>query len=93
MDILDQEAHENETLLSRQPHLAQSRSPSHVANNHLIAAAGQYEGTIQQAASSDATVKTKWDEWSNMIDILAGGEVRLTSLGEWCTDVVTGFHQ
>lgn len=76
MDILDQEAHENEMLLSRQPHLAQSRSSSHVANNHLITAAGQYDATIKQAASSDATVKKKWDEWAHMIQILAGGEVR-----------------
>jgi programmed cell death 6-interacting protein len=77
MDILDQEAHENETLLSRQPQLSHTRSPSHVANNHLIAAAAQYEATIKQAASSDATVKKKWDEWSHLIDVLAGGEVSL----------------
>ncbi len=75
MSVLDQEAHENEALLSRQPYLAQSRPPSHVANHHLITAADQYDATIKQAASSDATVKTKWHEWSRMIEILAGGEV------------------
>ena len=77
IDIIDLEAHETENLLSRQPHLAQTRVPSHIANNHLIAAAGQYDATIKQAASSDATVKAKWQEWSSMIGIIAGGEVRI----------------
>jgi programmed cell death 6-interacting protein len=75
MDILDQEAIENETLLSRQPHLASSRPPSHVANQHLIATAGQYDATIKQASASDGMVRQKWDEWSRLVDILAGGEV------------------
>ncbi|RSH85698.1 pH-response regulator protein palA/rim20 [Saitozyma podzolica] len=74
MDILDEEATENENLLAREPHLAQSRQPSHVANQHLIATAGQYDSTIKQASSSDGTVRAKWDEWSHLIDILAGGE-------------------
>ncbi|CAD6580577.1 MAG: pH-response regulator protein palA/rim20 [Tremellales sp. Tagirdzhanova-0007] len=74
MDILDQEAHENERVLSRQPHLSQSRPPSHVANNHLITAATQYDATIKQAASSDMTVKSKWNEWAHLIGILADGK-------------------
>jgi programmed cell death 6-interacting protein len=75
MDILDEEATENENLLAREPHLAQSRQPSHSANQHLIAMAGQYDSTIKQASSSDGTVQAKWDDWSHLIEILAGGEV------------------
>ncbi|GMK55878.1 hypothetical protein CspeluHIS016_0209340 [Cutaneotrichosporon spelunceum] len=74
MDILDQEATENEQLLERQPHLAESRQPSHVANAHLIGMAGQYDATLKQAASSDTTVRAKWEEWRHMIEILSGGE-------------------
>lgn len=75
-EILDQEAHETEQLLERQPHLAETRPPSHVANQHLIGQAHQWEDTIKQAAASDATVRAKWEEWRNQIEILAGGEVR-----------------
>ena len=75
MDILDQEATEDELLLSRQPHLAQSRQPSHIANQSLISMANQYESTIKMASASDATVRTKWAEWKSRIEILAGGEV------------------
>lgn len=81
MDILDQEASENETLVARQPHLAQSRPPSHVANAHLIATANQYEATIKQAEGSDETVRQKWEEWGSLIEILAGGEVSYCSTG------------
>lgn len=79
MDILDTEAHENEQLLQQQPHLVQTRQPSHIANQHLIGMAQQYDGTIKQAAQSDGTVKEKWDQWRPLIDILAGGEVRVES--------------
>ncbi|WVR09313.1 pH-response regulator protein palA/RIM20 [Kwoniella sp. DSM 27419] len=74
MDILDQEATENESLLSRQPHLQSTRPPSHVANQPLIATAQQYDNTIKQASGSDATVRQKWEEWSELIGVLAGGE-------------------
>ncbi|WOO78376.1 pH-response regulator protein palA/RIM20 [Vanrija pseudolonga] len=74
MDILDQEAHETEQLIERQPQLAETRPPSHIANQQLIGMAGQYDATIKQAASSDATVRGKWEEWRNMIEILSGGE-------------------
>ncbi|ORY32117.1 BRO1-like domain-domain-containing protein [Naematelia encephala] len=74
MDILDQEATEDENLLARQPHLAQTRQPSHIANQHLIQMAGQYDATIKQASSSDGTVRAKWEEWQPLIEVLAGGE-------------------
>ncbi|WRT68722.1 pH-response regulator protein palA/RIM20 [Kwoniella shivajii] len=74
MDILDQEATENESLLSRQPELQSSRPPSHIANQPLIATAQQYDNTIRQAAASDGTVRQKWDEWAHLIEILADGE-------------------
>ncbi|WWD19366.1 pH-response regulator protein palA/RIM20 [Kwoniella shandongensis] len=74
MDILDQEATENENLLAREPHLQATRPPSHVANQPLIAMAGQYDATIKQAAGSDATVRSKWEEWAHLVEVLAGGE-------------------
>ena len=76
MDILDEEATENETLAEREPHLAQNRPPSHIANQSLIGMAGQYDATIKQAAASDSTVRAKWDEWSPFIEIIENGEVR-----------------
>lgn len=75
MDILDQEAHETEQLIESQPHLSETRPPSHIANASLIQMAGQYDGTLKQAAQSDTTVRAKWEEWRNMIEILSGGEV------------------
>jgi len=75
MDILDQEATENESLLSRQPHLAQSRQPSHVANQALVNMSNQYESTIKQASASDGTVRNKWQEWRGLIQVLSNGEV------------------
>ncbi|EJT53233.1 hypothetical protein A1Q1_07157 [Trichosporon asahii var. asahii CBS 2479] len=53
--ILSEEAHETEQLVERQPHVAETRPPSHVANASLIQMAGQYDGTLKQAAQSDAT--------------------------------------
>lgn len=75
LDILDSEATENENLIARQPHLANSRPPSHIANAHLIATSNQYDATIKQAVGSDGQVKQKWEEWRHLIEILAGGEV------------------
>ncbi|WVQ79570.1 pH-response regulator protein palA/RIM20 [Cryptococcus sp. DSM 104549] len=74
MDILDQEATENEALLARQPELVNTREPSHVANQRLIEMAGQYDATVKQAAGSDTAVREKWEEWSRLIGMLAGGE-------------------
>ena len=74
MDILDQEATENETLLARHQHLASSRQPSHLANRQSIDMAQQYENTLKQAGASDATVRAKWEEWAQRIQILADGE-------------------
>ncbi|EIW68315.1 hypothetical protein TREMEDRAFT_63488 [Tremella mesenterica DSM 1558] len=79
MDILDQEATENEHLLTSQPHLISSRQPSHEANQRLIGMADQYEKTLKQAAVSDATVVSKWEEFSEVIEVLAGGEEELRS--------------
>ncbi|WVO14605.1 pH-response regulator protein palA/RIM20 [Cryptococcus depauperatus] len=74
MDVLDQEATENEMLFERQPALKGQREESHVANQPLVQMAGQYEATIKQAGESDALVRKKWSEWRDMISILSGGE-------------------
>ena len=75
MDILDQEAHEDEALRARNPHAGSSRAPSHVANEHLIGTSNQYDATMRQAGASDGTVRAKWEEWEPLITLLAGGEV------------------
>ena len=75
MDVLDQEAPESEDMLARDPRHAEPRQPSHIANQPLTSLAQQYDTTIRQAASSDATVRQKWDQWASHISILAGGEV------------------
>lgn len=71
MDILDDEATENDTLVERRPEMANSRPPSHVANAGLIQTAQQYEQTMKAAGESDATVRRKWEEWESRITILA----------------------
>lgn len=75
MDILDQEATETEQLVERQPHLAETRPPSHIANQHLIYMSTQYDERLKQAGSSDAMIREKWEDWRHLIEILAGGEV------------------
>lgn len=77
MDILDQEATENESLIARQPELQQTRQPSYVANQPLVQMAEQYEATIKQAGGSDATVRAKWEEWARLVGILAAGEMEM----------------
>ena len=74
LDILDEEATENEQLVERQPQLAHMRHPSHLANAHLVQTAQQYEATLKQAAQSDATVRLKWEEWQDRIEALEGGQ-------------------
>ncbi|WWC71251.1 pH-response regulator protein palA/RIM20 [Kwoniella pini CBS 10737] len=91
MDILDQEATEEETLLSRQPELQSGRPPSHIANQPLIATAQQYDATIRQAAGSDATVKVKWGEWGHLIEILAGGEDDINDYIPSSSSAINGY--
>jgi programmed cell death 6-interacting protein len=77
-DILDQEAIEEEMLHERYADIDTIRQPSHQANAHLVEQAERYRATLTQAKKSDGDVLLKWQEWVNLIGILAGGEVRAT---------------
>ena len=74
MDILDQEAEEDETFRSESN---VDRPLSHEANKDLIAKAGRYRGILDQASESDGHVRQKWDEWQRNIVELTWDEVRL----------------
>ncbi|KAJ9109194.1 hypothetical protein QFC21_000523 [Naganishia friedmannii] len=73
-DILDQEAMEEEMLHERYADIDTIRQPSHQANAHLVEQAEKYRSTLTQAKKSDGDVLLKWQEWVNLIGILAGGE-------------------
>ncbi|KAJ9095781.1 hypothetical protein QFC20_006576 [Naganishia adeliensis] len=76
-DILDQEATEEEMLHERHADIAHFRPPSHEANQQLVEQAEKYRQTLIQAKKSDGDVLTKWQEWVNLIGVLAGGEAAL----------------
>ncbi|KAH9942761.1 pH-response regulator [Amylocystis lapponica] len=74
MDILDQEAEEDEALRTEHP---VDRPPSHDANGELIGKAERYRHILEQAGESDALVRHKWDEWEKNIVELAWDEAEL----------------
>ncbi|KAI0775185.1 BRO1-domain-containing protein [Trametes elegans] len=72
MDILDQEADEDEAL--REAHSVSDRVPSLEANRTLIEKAQQYRSVLDQARESDALVREKWEEWEDAIAQLTWSE-------------------
>ncbi|KAF9820903.1 hypothetical protein IEO21_01130 [Rhodonia placenta] len=74
MDILDQEAEEDETF--RVEHSA-DRTPSQDTNTELIAKAQRYRNILEQASESDDLVRQKWDEWEKNIIELTWDEAQL----------------
>ncbi|KAH9903052.1 BRO1-domain-containing protein [Cubamyces lactineus] len=75
MDILDQEADEDEIL--REGRHVIERPPSLEANKDLIAKEKQYRAVLEQARESDAHVRTKWEEWEDSIVQLTWSEADL----------------
>ncbi len=73
MDILDQEADEDEAF--RGSHSGAARLPSHEANKELIEKAEKYRAILQQAGDSDELVRQKWEEWEDNISQLTWSEV------------------
>lgn len=73
MDILDNEASEDEAA-RRDATL--NRLPSHEANLELIEKEKRYRSILAQAATSDETVRQKWDDWEKNIVELTWSEVR-----------------
>jgi programmed cell death 6-interacting protein len=73
LDILDQEASEDEQLRRTTP---TQRLPSHQANEKLTSNAERYRNILHQAAESDAVIRQRWDEWEDCIIQLTWDEVR-----------------
>lgn len=72
MDLLDQEAEEDESF--RADHSI-NRLPSHEVNEELTGKGQRYGQVLDQAADSDQLVRQKWDEWENNIVELTWDEV------------------
>ncbi|KAJ6513259.1 BRO1-like domain-containing protein [Mycena sanguinolenta] len=77
MDILDNEASEDETMRKE---AGVDRPPSHEANIELIEKERRYRDILGRAATSDETVRQKWDEWEGSIVQLAADEADLEAL-------------
>ena len=75
MDILDQEADEDEAF--RQAHPTAERLSSHEAKKELIEKEQRYRAVLQQARESDELVRQKWEEWEENISQLTWTEVSL----------------
>lgn len=77
MDILDQEASEDEGLRKtyESERRALERPPSFEANMELSSREVRYRQMLEQASSSDETVRTKWNEWEEAITRLTWDEV------------------
>ena len=72
LDILDQEASEDEQLRRNAP---TQRLPSHQANEQLTTKAERYSNILNQAAESDAVIRRRWEEWEKCIVQLTWDEV------------------
>ncbi|OJT11438.1 pH-response regulator protein palA/RIM20 [Trametes pubescens] len=76
MDILDQEADEDEALRDSAGAITE-RAPSLEANRDLVAKEQQYRTVLEQATESDALVRKKWEEWEDSIAQLTWPEDEL----------------
>ncbi|OBZ72455.1 pH-response regulator protein palA/RIM20 [Grifola frondosa] len=74
MDILDQEAEEDEVFRAEHP---ADRLPSQDANEELTGKEQRYRSILDQAGSSDELVRQKWDEWEKNIVQLTWSEAEL----------------
>lgn len=72
MDMLDQEAEEDEALPKE---ASGHRVPSSEANKELVSKAERYRQILEEAADSDEVVRGKWDEWERNITELTWDKV------------------
>lgn len=72
MDILDDEAEEDEDFQASMP---SARKPSIEANVELVEKAKRYRGIITQAADSDEVIRVRWMDWEKNIVQLTWDEV------------------
>lgn len=75
MDILDQEASEDEG--ARKSGRSLDRLPSHEANAGLTAAEARYRQMLEHSGESDVVIRGKWEEWEESITRLMWDEVGL----------------
>lgn len=75
LDLLDQEAVEEEQMLERYPELLGKAESSAVSNRPYLGQADQYRTLLKRVRKSDEEVRSKWDQWAPLVNILAGGEV------------------
>lgn len=84
LDILDGEASEDE---SARRDGALPRPSSQDANPELISKAQRYRAVLEEALASDEHVRSKWDQWSDNVEVLALEPVRAL-----CLFTQTGVH-
>lgn len=75
MDILDDEAEEDEEFQASMP---STRKPSIEANVELVEKAKRYRGILTQAADSDEVIRVRWMDWEKNIVQLTWDEVSLS---------------
>jgi programmed cell death 6-interacting protein len=80
MDLLDQEASEEEHMLQQHPEMLCTIETSTSANQQYVDQSEQFRAALKQARRSDEEVRMKWDQWAPLINVLAGGEVGQ----RWC---------
>ncbi|CAE6500532.1 unnamed protein product [Rhizoctonia solani] len=79
-DILDNEASEDETFFAQLPEGGAQIATqagyfaSHTANKDLTAKANSYRQILDNAASSDATIRNKWEEWEENVTVLCSDQ-------------------
>ncbi|KAI0783675.1 pH-response regulator [Abortiporus biennis] len=74
MDILDQEAEEDEIFRAEN---STDRLPSSDANKELVDKAQRFHGILNEAAKSDEVVRRKYDDWGPSISELTQDEASL----------------
>lgn len=77
MDLLDQEATEEEHMLQQHPEMLGMVETSTTANQHYVEQSEQFRTSLRQARRGDEEVRKKWDQWAPLINVLAGGEEAL----------------
>lgn len=89
MDILDNEASEDEAARSSKP---LTRPPSHVANHELTSKGERYRRILAEAKDSDEHVRQKWDEWEINIRELTWDEASFFLLCLYLTHGSVHLH-
>ena len=79
MDILDQEASEDEGVRKNAARQGRrlDRLPSYEANIGLTNKEKRYRSMLDQASEADETIRSKWEQWEEAITRLTWDDVSL----------------